>query len=123
MLETFGFVALYIIFSVLFAALMIGLPVIFQYFRIVPYHPTLVKTATFECGMETIGKTWVQFNFHYYFYALIFVVMDVLVLIIYPWAVETRQLGYTGLEGVLVFIAIIMVGYLYAWKKGALEWK
>ena len=73
--------------------------------------------------MQTIGKTWVQFNFRYYFYALIFLVVDVLVLFLYPWAVNLRQLGYFSLIGVLVLIAIVTVGYIYAWKKKVLEWK
>ena len=69
------------------------------------------------------GSTWVQFNFRYYFYALVFLVLDVLVVFLYPWAVSLRELGYSGLLGVLVLIAITTVGYIYAWKKKALEWK
>jgi NADH-quinone oxidoreductase subunit A len=73
--------------------------------------------------METIGKTWVQFNFRYYFYALVFLVIDVLVVFLYPWAVGLRDLGYYGLIGVLILLAIVVVGYIYAWKKKVLEWK
>jgi NADH-quinone oxidoreductase subunit A len=73
--------------------------------------------------METIGKTWVQFNFRYYFYALVFLVVDVLVVFLYPWAVGLRDLGYYGLIGVLILLAIVIVGYVYAWKKKVLEWK
>ena len=73
--------------------------------------------------METIGKTWVQFNFHYYFYALVFLAIDVLVVFLYPWAVELRELGQAGLIGVLILIFIVFVGYLYAWRKKVLEWK
>jgi len=73
--------------------------------------------------METVGKTWVQFNFRYYFYALIFVALDVLVVFLYPWAVELRNLGVLAFLAVLIFVAIIVVGYIYAWKKRVLEWK
>jgi NADH-quinone oxidoreductase subunit A len=73
--------------------------------------------------METIGKTWVQFNFRYYFYALVFLAVDVLVIFLYPWAVGLRDLGYYGLIGVLILLAIVIVGYIYAWKKKVLEWK
>lgn len=82
-----------------------------------------VKTATYECGLETIGDTWVQFNFRYYFYALIFVALDILVVFIYPWAVALRSIGMSGFIGILVFIIIVLVGYLYAWNKKVLEWK
>jgi NADH-quinone oxidoreductase subunit A len=73
--------------------------------------------------METIGRSWVQFNFRYYFYALMFIALDVLVVFVYPWAVSLRQLGYFGLAAILIFISIITVGYIYAWKKRVLEWK
>jgi NADH-quinone oxidoreductase subunit A len=73
--------------------------------------------------METIGKTWVQFNFRYYFYALVFLALDVLVVFLYPWAVELRQLGLFGFSVVLIFIFIIVVGYIYALRKKVLEWK
>ena len=77
---------------------------------------------TYECGMETTGKTWVQFNFRYYFYALIFVTLDVMVVFLYPWAVQLKQLGTSALVSILIFIFIISIGYVYAWKKKALEW-
>ena len=123
MLADFGFVGLFIIIAIAFSSLLIILPVVFRYLKIVPYKPNPIKNDTFECGMETIGKTWVQFNFRYYFYALIFLALDILAVFIYPWAVELRELGTSGFLGVLVFIAVIVVGYLYAWKKKVLEWK
>ena len=73
--------------------------------------------------METIGEAWVQFNFRYYFYALMFIVLAVLVVFLYPWAVELRQLGLFGFIAVLILIFILVVGYIYAWRKGVLEWK
>jgi NADH-quinone oxidoreductase subunit A len=73
--------------------------------------------------METIGTAWVQFNFRYYFYALVFLVLDVLVVFLYPWAVNIRGLGYAGLIGVLTLIFIVLIGYIYAWRKKVLEWK
>jgi NADH-quinone oxidoreductase subunit A len=94
-----------------------------KFMQIAPYNPNPVKSSTFECGMETIGKAWVQFNFRYYFYALVFIALDVLVVFLYPWAVELRGLGVFGFIGVLIFIFIIFIGYIYAWKKKVLEWK
>jgi NADH-quinone oxidoreductase subunit A len=94
-----------------------------RFMQISPYNPTPVKSSTFECGMETIGKAWVQFNFRYYFYALLFIALDVLVVFLYPWAVQLRGLGLFGLIAVVVFIFIMIIGYIYAWKKKVLEWK
>jgi len=102
---------------------MVIIPIVLRFLRIVPSSPNLVKSSIFECGMETIGKTWVQFNFHYYFYALVFLALDVLVVFLYPWAVGLRQLGTFSLVAVLILVFIIFVGYLYAWKKKVLEWK
>lgn len=123
MLADYGFVGLFIIVAVLFSLFLVVFPVALRYLKLVPHNPNPVKNATFECGMETIGKTWVQFNFRYYFYALIFLALDVLVAFIYPWAVNVRDLGTSGFTAVFVFIAIIIVGYLYAWRKRVLEWK
>jgi len=102
---------------------MIIIPIVLRFLKVVPHNPNRIKNATFECGMETIGKTWIQFNFRYYFYALVFLALDVLVVFLYPWAVDLRELGYTGLIGILVLIFIVFIGYLYAWRKKVLEWK
>ena len=123
MLENFGLVGLHIIVALAFAALMILLPVLFRFLKVVPHHPNAVKTATFECGMETIGKTWVQFNFRYYFYALLFVALDILAVFLYPWAARVKLLGVIGLFEALALVLIIGSGYFYAWKKKLLEWQ
>jgi NADH-quinone oxidoreductase subunit A len=94
-----------------------------KFMQVVPYNPTPVKSSTFECGMETIGKAWVRFNFRYYFYALVFIALDVMVVFIYPWAVGLKGLGLFGFIGILVLIFVLFIGYLYAWKKKVLEWK
>ena len=123
MLASYSYIGLFFIVAVLFTAAMLLIPVILRYLRIVPWKPSPTKNLNFECGMETIGKTWVQFNFRYYFYALVFLILDVLIVFLYPWAVALRDLGYAGLIAVLVLMAIVIVGYVYAWKKKVLEWK
>ena len=122
MLENYGYLGLFIVAVVLFSLLLIIIPLILRIIKINPHNPGKVKNDTFECGMETIGKTWVQFNFRYYFYALVFLALDVLVVFIYPWAVGLKTLGYSGLIGIVVLLAIVIVGYLYAWRKKVLEW-
>ena len=123
MLANYGYIGLFFIVAIFFAVSTLLLPSFLRFFRIVPKKPNPIKSSTYECGMETIGKTWVQFNFRYYFYALIFLALDVLVVFLYPWAVDLRRLGSFGFIGVVIFISIIVVGYIYAWRKKVLEWK
>ena len=123
MLANYGYIGLFLIVAILFTLTTLLIPITLRFLKIVPRKPSPTKSSTFECGMETIGKTWVQFNFRYYFYALVFLILDVLVVFLYPWAVDLRQLGYSGLIGVLILISILLVGYIYAWRKKVLEWK
>ncbi len=123
MLANYGYIGLFVVVAIFFTLTMLLIPVTLRFFGIVPRKPNPIKSSTFECGMETIGRTWVQFNFRYYFYALMFIVLDVLVVFLYPWAVGLRELGYFGFVVLLIFIFIIAVGYIYAWRKKVLEWK
>jgi NADH-quinone oxidoreductase subunit A len=123
LLASYGLIGLFFVVAILFSLFMVIIPIILRYLKIVPSNPNPTKNSIFECGMETIGKTWVRFNFHYYFYALIFLALDVLVIFLYPWAVQLRELGLFSLIAVLVLVCIVLVGYIYAWKKKVLEWK
>ena len=123
MLANYGYIGLFLLVAIIFAVTTLLIPITLRFIRIIPHKPNPIKSSTYECGMETIGKTWVQFNFRYYFYALMFIVLDVLVVFIYPWAVELRGIGFFGFIGMLVFIFIIVIGYIYAWRKKVLEWK
>ena len=123
MLVNYGYIGLFLVVAILFTLSMLIIPIVLRFLKIVPHNPSPIKNANFECGMETIGKTWVQFNFHYYFYALVFLVLDVLVVFLYPWAVSLRQLGVSSFIIILTVIFIIFIGYIYAWKKKVLEWK
>ena len=123
MLIDYAYIGLFIVVAVGFAAVMVILPVFLRLIGMAPRKPNAVKNSTFECGMETSGRTQVRFNFRYYFYALMFIALDVLVLFLYPWAVGLRILGWAGFISILVFILLIVCAYIYAWKKGVLEWK
>jgi len=123
LLASYGLIGLFFVVAILFSLTMVVIPIILRLLKIVPSNPNPIKNSIFECGMETIGKTWVQFNFHYYFYALIFLALDVLVVFLYPWAVQLRQLGAFSLYVVLILVFIVLIGYIYAWKKKVLEWK
>jgi NAD(P)H-quinone oxidoreductase subunit 3 len=80
------------------------------------------RRLTYESGMEPLGAAWIQFNIRYYMFALVFVVFDVETVFLYPWAVAFNQLGLLAFIEALVFIAILVVALVYAWRKGALEW-
>jgi len=87
-----------------------------------PHNPNPAKLETYESGMEPIGGGWVQFNIKYYMYALLFVVFDVETLFLYPWAVAYNQLGLFALVEMLIFVTLLVIGLIYAWKKKVLEW-
>ncbi|HEY92365.1 MAG TPA: NAD(P)H-quinone oxidoreductase subunit 3 [Dehalococcoidia bacterium] len=123
MLTNYGYIGLFLVVAIVFTVSTLLLPVTLRFLKIIPHKPSPIKSSTFECGMETIGKTWVQFNFRYYFYALMFLVIDVMVVFLYPWAVDLKQLGRFGFIGMFIFIFIIVIGYIYAWRKKVLEWK
>jgi len=86
-----------------------------------PRRPGKVKGETFECGNPPTGTAWNRFSVHFYLTALLFVVFDVEIIFLYPWAVELRHLGMFGFIEALVFIVILAVGLIYAWQRGALE--
>lgn len=80
------------------------------------------RRTTYESGMEPSGGAWIQFNIRYYMFALVFVVFDVETVFLYPWAVAFHQLGLLAFVEALIFIAILVIALVYAWRKGALEW-
>lgn len=123
MLADYGYVGILLIIAVLFTVIIPLLPLILGFLKIVPRKSNPAKTSTYECGMQTIGRAWVQFNFRYYFFAILFVALDVLTIFLYPWAVNVRGLGLFGFIAIVAFFIILLVGYVYAWFKGALEWK
>lgn len=87
-----------------------------------PRKPNAIKETTYECGIETVGESWVQIKGQYYIFALIFLVFDIEAVFLFPWAVAYDKLQlFMVLEGVL-FIVILAMGLVYAWRKGALEW-
>src|SRR2546428_9324099 len=80
------------------------------------------KTITYESGVIPFGQAWAQFNVRYYLFSLVFVVFDVEIIYLYPWAVVYRKAGPVAFYDMLVFLAILTLGLVYAWRKGALEW-
>ena len=87
-----------------------------------PSRPNLEKLSTYESGEEPDGNANVRFNMRFYVIALIFVLFDIELIFLFPWAIRYKALGWFGVAEVVVFLAILVVGYIWAYKKGALEW-
>ena len=118
MLNTFGPIALFLLVAVIFPVV----PLLISHF-VAPHRPNPVKLEPYESGMETIGPTHIQFPIRYYLYALIFVIFDVEAIFLFPWAVAYDKVGwFAGLE-VALFVALLLVGFAYAWRKRAFEWQ
>ena len=81
------------------------------------------KGEAYECGIPTTGPSWIQFNVGYYLFALIFLIFDVELIFLYPWAVVVKSVGWLALIEIVIFFFILFIGFLYAHKKGALKWQ
>ena len=90
---------------------------------VAPKKPNPIKNSTYEGGIEAKGETWIQFKAQYYVFALMFVIFDIEVVFIYPWAVAYHQLGLFAFVEMFIFLAILGLGLIYAWKKNILTWK
>ena len=122
-LEQYSHLGILLLFAVLFPSIpLIASWAIFK-FGLRPRLPNAVKGDTYECGVETEGPTWVQFNFRYYLVALIFVLFDVEVIFLFPLAVALDSLAVFGLVASLIFIGILALGLVYEWRRQALEWR
>lgn len=89
-----------------------------------PNHPTPEKLSTYECGEEAIGSAWIQFNVRFYIIALIFLIFDVEIAVLFPWAKIFKRpgMGLLAFGEILFFTVILVVGFIYVWVKGDLEW-
>ncbi|MBX3129405.1 MAG: NADH-quinone oxidoreductase subunit A [Polyangiaceae bacterium] len=104
-------------------ALTIGAVMFFGGQLIGPKNPTPEKMMPFECGNDSQGTAGVRLNVKFYLTAILFVVFDIEVVFIYPWAALFKSLGWTGFATMLAFIAALLIALAYCWKKGALEWE
>src|SRR5512144_2185783 len=87
-----------------------------------PRHPTPEKEAPYECGMPPVGDARERHSVKFYLIAMIFLLFDIEVAFLYPWAMALRDLMWPGFAQIVLFVAILVVGYAYVWKKGALNW-
>ncbi len=121
MLREYVGVALLIVASTGVVLGMIGLGVLLQKF-VGSQRPNPSKLAPYECGVPGVGAARGRFTVRFYIIAMLYVAFDVEVVFLYPWAVTFNQLGLFGLVEMFIFVVLLLVGYLYAWEKGALDW-
>ena len=121
--EQFGRVAILLLFALAFPALPLAASFLFSKLGLRPSTPSPIKEATYECGVESEGTSWGQFHARYYLFALGFVIFDVDVIFLYPWAVNHATMPIEVLFKAALFIGILALGLAYAWRKRALEWR
>jgi NADH-quinone oxidoreductase subunit A len=120
MTNTIDYVALIIQFSV---AMGFVVTTLIATHYLGPNRKTDDKLEVFECGIEAVGNARLPFSIKYFLAAILFVMFDVEVIFMYPWAVNFRELGATGFWGMAIFVGIFLIGFLYELKKGALKWE
>ena len=105
-----------------FIALAFGAGTLLISYFVQPKYPEPEKLSTYECGSEPFSDARMPFPVRYYIFAMLFVIFDVEVIFLYPWAIVFNKIGLIGLVEMLIFIGLFLVAYVYAWRKGALEW-
>lgn len=104
-------------------ALIFGLITVTLSSLIGPRNPTAEKLSPYECGIPPVGSSRDRFSIRFYLIAMLFILFDIEVVFLFPWAVVLRSLKLTGLITMGIFILVLLIGFLYVWKKGALEWE
>jgi NADH:ubiquinone oxidoreductase subunit 3 (subunit A) len=117
MLSDWQFILLFSVIALLFP----GAPILIAQL-INPKKPNPIKQSTYECGVETVGDTWIQFKVQYYIFALVFVVFDVEAVFLFPIAAAFNELALFAVIEIILFVVILLVALGYIWRKGALEW-
>ena len=118
MLSDFGIVLLFFIIGFVFVGIGLLAAAIIR-----PNHPNPIKNSTYECGEEPIGPPWIKFNNRFYVVALVFLLFDVEVVFLLPWAVVFKGLGWFAFIEMIVFVVILLAGLAYVWVKGDLDWE
>ena len=121
-LRQYGLIAIFCVVAVAVPASMLFMSWGASRFGLRPRKPSAVKSETYECGMEAIGGKWDLFNFRYYMFAILFVIFDVEVIFLYPWATKFLSLELFALIEMGVFVGILLIGWAYAWRKRDLDW-
>jgi NADH:ubiquinone oxidoreductase subunit 3 (subunit A) len=113
----FTFLGIFFLFCAGFAVV----PILFAWL-IRPKKPSTIKREAYECGLPSVGESWIQFKVQYYLYALVFIVFDVEIILVIPWATVFKALGPVAFVEMAVFLGILFLGLVYVWRKRDLEW-
>ena len=116
-LDNYSPILIFIILALAFGLVTLALSYLVQ-----PKYPEVEKLSVYECGSEPFSDSRMPFPVRYYVIAMLFVIFDIEVIFLYPWAITFHDLGVIGLIEMMIFIGLFVVAYVYAWRKGALEW-
>jgi NADH-quinone oxidoreductase subunit A len=118
MLENYLPVLIFIVIGLGMGAIMITLG-----FVLSPHKPDSEKLSPYECGFEAFGDARMKFDVRYYLVAILFIIFDLEIAFLFPWAIVLNDIGMFGYVAMLIFLGILVIGFIYEWKKGALEWE
>ena len=118
MLENYFPVLLFII-----VGLAIGVVPLLLGWVLAPNHPDAAKLSPYECGFEAFEDARMKFDVRYYLVAILFILFDLEIAFLFPWAIVLKEIGLFGFVSMMVFLSILVFGFIYEWKKGALEWE
>ncbi|MFN3075506.1 MAG: NADH-quinone oxidoreductase subunit A [Alphaproteobacteria bacterium] len=107
----------------LFIAVAVAVGAVGMSYIVAPQHPDAEKDAAYECGFEAFEDARVRFDVRFYLVAILFIIFDLEVAFLFPWAITLGKLGVFGFWAMMVFLGILTIGFIYEWKKGALEWE
>ena len=107
----------------LFIALALSVGFVFINFILAPNNPDPEKLSTYECGFEAFSDSRIEFDIRFYLVAILFVIFDLEIAFLFPWAISLGNIGLLGFFSMMIFLSILTIGFIYEWKKGALEWE
>ena len=90
---------------------------------VVPQHPDVAKTSSYECGFDAFDDARSKFDVRFYLVAILFIIFDLEVAFLFPWAISLGKIGVFGFWSMMVFLGVLTIGFIYEWRKGALEWE
>ena len=116
--QEFSKILILLFFSIFLASL-----ILFLSFRLSTYNPDVEKVSAYECGFDPYEDARNVFDVRFYLVAILFIIFDLEIAFLFPWAVALADIGMFGFWSMMVFLAVLTIGFIYEWKKGALEWE